>query len=139
MKALILFLLLQNPLVQFNHKVMENGITKKVWYIADTGSGVFVIGQTTKIDDYVDLKIRIVHRTIISPVFIETNNGKFSMPIYDANKSGYSIIRLYFRLKEQWVSIDSGITKITVKTDRELLYIYLNDNLKQLKEYANSK
>ena len=138
LKTLLFLLIIQQPTFE-NHRTMQHGITMQKWISTDTANGVFCLAETSKISDYVDIKIKIVNRAIISPVFIETNKGKFAIPVYDISKNGYSILRLYFRLSEQWVSIDSGITFITVKTDKNTYQIKLNDNLSTLKNFANEK
>ena len=132
---LLLFLLLFQQKDFANNQIMVSGITmiENLHY----SFCVSVLGQAIKGDAYVDLKIHIPNEKILGPVFIKTNNGQFSpLPIQYVNKNGYSIIRLFFRLSDQWTSIDTGITFIVVKTRENVYRIQINNNLSNLKNYA---
>jgi hypothetical protein len=127
MKTLILSFILT--------RFFDYGITAQIWF--DTPKNVICLAQTDKLSQYVDIKIKVIHEKVIGPVFIETNKGNFSMVPDKINKNGFTILRLFFRLKEQWVSIDSGITKIIVKTEQNVYNLTINNNLSNLKNYAN--
>ena len=141
MKTLI-FILLSIPLFAQQKEFPDNSAFVYGITMVETihfEPKIVILGQSIKGDAYVDIKIHIANERIINPVFIETNKGQFTIPIYTINKSGYSILRLFFRLKEQWVSIDSGINFIIVKTDKKTYRIVVNNNLNKLKTYALNK
>jgi len=142
MKTILLLLLSVNCFSQqkefYNNRIAVNGITVLETLYYSPNISVFV--QAIKGDQYIDLKINIPKEKIIGPVFIETRNGKFSpIPIQHVNKNGYSILRLFYRLKHQWVSIDSGITFLIVKTTDNVYRIPTHSNLSNLKNYTKCR
>jgi hypothetical protein len=138
MKTILLILILwQFPPLSDNF--FTYGITCEKWI--NTDHGVFCKFQTDKISNYVDLKIKVARETIIGPsAFIFTNAGNYVVQIEPKlNKNGYSIIRLFYRQKELWVGIESGIKRIEFKTNKTNRIINVNDNLNQLKTFTNGK
>lgn len=136
MKTILLLLLSLNCFAQFPYRdnVYEYGITKQQW--VKTDSTVFCLFETDKLSDYVDLKVKVLRDKVQYPyVYIFTHKGNYAAPIYKINKRGYSIIRLFYRDKNLWIGIDSGIKYVWVKTDRKWLKIKLNTNLSKLKNY----
>lgn len=136
MKTILLILVLwQFPPPSDNF--FTYGITCEKWH--NTQSGVFCKVQTDKLSDYIDLKIKVARETILYPeIFIFTNAGNYTAKIEPKlNKNGYSIIRLFYRQKELWIGINSGIKRIEFKTDKNWHSITINDNLNQLKTFTN--
>jgi len=138
MRTILLLLLTANCFGQFpepRNNVYEYGITKQQWVITNTND-VFCLFETDKLSDYVDVKIKVVHESILYPyAYIRTNCGNYAIKIHKINKRGFTVFRLYYRLKDVWVGIDSGIKTIEFKTDKNWHKIVINDNLNKLKNY----
>lgn len=136
---IILFLLIsissfgQFPLERYN--VYEYGIIKQEWIVTDLT--VICFFEANKINDYVDLKIKIPGENIsYLDILIYTKTKHFKCHVHEINKRGFSIIRLFYRQKDLWKGIDSGIKFIWLKTDKKWHKIELNTNLNKLKNYG---
>lgn len=97
--------------------------------------------STSKYASSVDLIIQS-NEVIISPIFIFTNKGKYSMPVNKreakkALKNVYyqSLIYLNYSNNDLWNSLDFGITKIEFYTGKKWYILIINDNLNKLKNY----
>jgi len=126
----------------------------------------FVVFEATKGEQDVKVKCKIIKTPILSPIFIFTKKGQFitnheyvnlhflgtfydylmtnyhdCVPIYfrSINQRGFSQGHLFLRNKNQWESLDSGITEIRFFSGKKWYYVKINDNINKLKQYANEK
>ena len=84
----------------------------------------------------VELKLKVVNGSIFNPIFIETNNGKFTLLVDHINANGFAIVNIPFYLTAQWISIESNIDCIYFYDGRIFHRIKIKSNLNKLKNYA---
>ena len=97
----------------------------------------FVVFEATKGEQDVKIKCKIIKTPILSPVFIFTNKGNFTLHFTHVNKFGFYVAHFYIRNQNIWTALDSGITEIRFFSGKRWYYVKINDNLNKLKDYAN--
>ena len=96
----------------------------------------FVLFEATKGEQDVKVKCKIIKTPILSPVFIFTNKGNFTLHFSHINENGFYVAYFYIRNQNIWTALDSGIKEVRFFSGKKWYYVTINDTLTKLKTYA---
>lgn len=134
MKTISLIILLMQLLPYKPQSEYVNGLSMHSEYFSFNPHVYFRV--KLKGDGIVELRINAIREKILSPVFIFTHNGNFTLDIKEWSDNGFVTCQIPIRRGDYWKSIQSNITRIDFKTNKKWYSIPINSNLKQLKEFA---
>jgi hypothetical protein len=132
---LLIILLLIAARIYSQRKVYDCGfIRTSGWYFGDSTYCYFRAIEGEKM---ITLKIKAFRDSILSPIFIVGYDSRYTpMHVPKVGKRGFSEVNLHMYNREVWSLLESGIYKIVFIGKKMKYRIKINDNFKNLKNYA---